>query len=171
MRKYFLIFFGEFETESVCKEIALTLTPIVDSPHLKFNHSKGNLIFHFASEVSQEEIYDYVLGSTFDLCSSFILTENTDKVSLYLPKNVKQHLLDLENEGDDVDIKININQTRPLTELEGEEEFVALLLDEVKKQVKKPSLDQILDKINSKGIESLSKFEKDTLDEHSKNFS
>lgn len=170
MKKYFLIVFGDFENENVCKEIALTLTPIVDSPHLKFNHSKGNLLFHFASEVSQEEIYDYVLGSVFDLCSSFILTENTDKVSLYIPQAVKKHLLDLEKEGDDVDIKININQTRPLSDLEGEEEFVALLLDEVKKQIKKPSLDQILDKINTKGFESLSKFEKDTLDEHSKNF-
>lgn len=171
MKKYFLIVLGEFENEEACKEVALTLTPIVDSPQLKFNHSKGNLIFHFASEVSQEEIYDYILGSIFDLCSSFILMENTDKVSLYLPKNIKQHLLDLDKVGEDVDIKININQNRPLSELEGEEEFVALLLDEVKKQVKRPSLDQILDKININGIDSLTKFEKDTLDEHSKNFS
>ena len=168
MKKYFLILFGDFESEDICKEVALTITPLVDSPHLKFNHSKGNLIFHFASEVSQEEIYDYVMGSLFDLCSSFLLTENTDKVSLFLPSKIKQHLLDLENEGEDVEVKINLNQTRSLEDLEREEDFVALLLDEVKKQVKKPSLDQLLDKINTKGIDSLSKFEKDVLDEYSK---
>ena len=52
---------------------------------------------------------------------------------------------------------------------EDEEEFVALLLEEVKRQVKKPSLDQILDKLNNKGIDALTKFEKDTLDEYSIN--
>lgn len=169
MRKYLLVLFGEFESEETCKEIALTLTPLVDSAHLKFNHSNGNLIFHFASEVSQEEIYDYVIGSLFDLCSSFILTENTDKLSVYLPKKVKDHLFDLENEGEDVEMKININQVRPFKELESEEDFVALLLDEVKKSIKKPSLDQILEKISTNGVSSLSQFEKDTLDEYSKN--
>lgn len=169
MRKYLLVLFGEFESEETCKEIALTLTPLVDSAHLKFNHSNGNLIFHFASEVSQEEIYDYVIGSLFDLCSSFILTENTDKLSVYLPKKVKDHLFDLENEGEDIEMKININQIRPFKELESEEDFVALLLDEVKKSIKKPSLDQILEKISTNGVSSLSQFEKDTLDEYSKN--
>lgn len=169
MKKYFLVIFGEFENENVCKEIALTLTPLVDSPHLKFNHSKGNIIFHFATEVSQEEIKDYLIGSLIDLCTSFLLTENTDTVSWFLPLKVEKHLLDLENEGEDVEMKININQARSIEDLEQSEEFVALLLNEVKKQIKKPSLDQILDKLNSKGPESLTQFEKDTLDEYSKN--
>jgi hypothetical protein len=44
-------------------------------------------------------------------------------------------------------------------------------LDKVKKNVKKPTLDQLLDKINNSenGIESLSQFEKDTLESYSKN--
>ena len=168
MKKYFLILFGEFDSEDVCKEIALSIAPIVDSPHLKFNHTKGNILLHFASEVYQNEIHDYLLVTLMDMCSSFILTENTDKTTVYLPFKVEKHLLDLENEGENVEMKININQTRSIDELEKDEEFVALLLEEVKKVVKKPSLDQILDKINKKGISSLSKFEKDTLDEYSK---
>lgn len=169
MKKYFLIIFGDLESEENCREIALTLTPIVDSPHLKFNHTKGSLIFHFASEVSQEEIHDYVLGSLFDVCSSFILTENTDKVSFYLPKKVEEHLMDLENEGKNVELKITMEPLNSLnSDSEDNEEFVALLLDEIKKKVKKPKLDQILDKINSTGFDSLSQFEKDTLDEYSK---
>ena len=169
MKKFFLILFGDFESESVCKEIALTISPIVDSPHLKFNHTNGGIIFHFASEVTQTEIYDYLLASLMDMCSSFILTENTDNMSFYLPTKVEKHLMDLENEMEDIEMKININQNRTPEELERDEEFVALLLEEVKRQVKKPSLDQILDKINSKGISSLSKFEKDILDDYSNN--
>lgn len=168
MRKFFLIMFGEFGSEELCKEIALSISPIVDSPHLKFNHTNGSIIFHFASEVSQTEIYDYLLASLMDLCSSFILTENTDNMSLYLPTKIEKHLLDLENESDDVEMKININQTRSSEDLQKDEEFVALLLEEVKRNVKKPSLDQILDKITTKGLDSLSQFEKDILDGYSK---
>lgn len=167
MKKFFLTMFGDFKDDNLCKEIALSIAPIVDSPQLKFNHTKGGIIFHFASEVSQEEIYDYLLASLMDMCSSFILTENTDKVSLYLPTTVEKHLLDLENEGEDVEMKININQIRTTEELQRDEEFVALLLEEVKRSVKKPTLDQILDKINQKGLSSLSKFEKDILDDYS----
>ena len=168
MKKFFLIVFGDFDSEGACKEIALTLTPIVDSPHLKFNHTKGNIFFHFASEVSQEEIYEYVMISLIDKCQYFILVENTDTVSVFLPPNVQEHLMDLVNEGKDVEMKIKVDHNKSLLSEEDEEEFVALLLEEVKKQVKRPSLDQLLDKLNSKGIDSLSKFEKDTLDDYSK---
>lgn len=168
MKKFFLIVFGEFESEDICKEVALTLTPVVDSPHLKFNHSKGNIFFHFASEVSQEEIYDYIMISLIDKCQYFILLENTGNISLFLPPNVQEHLMDLVNEGKDVEMKIKVDSNKNLMNEESEDEFVALLLEEVKKQIKKPSLDQILDKLSSKGIQSLSKFEKDTLDEYSK---
>ena len=169
MKKFFLIVFGDFNSEEFCKEVALTLTPIVDSPHLKFNHTKGNIFFHFASEVSQEEIYEYVMISLIDKCQYFILAENTDKVSLFLPPNVQEHLMDLVNEGNNVEMRIQVDSTKNLMSQEDEEEFVALLLEEVKRQVKKPSLDQILDKLNNKGIDALTKFEKDTLDEYSIN--
>jgi hypothetical protein len=169
MKKYFLILFGDFESEDICKKAALALTPLVDSSHLKFNHTKGAIVFHFATEVSQEEMYDYIMVSLFDMVSSFVLVENTDKVSLYLPKKVREHLLDLDNDSDDVEMKININQTRTFDELEKDDEFVALLLDEVKKQIKTPTLDQLLDKVLEKGVESLTPYEKDTLDSYSKN--
>ena len=169
MRKFFLILFGNFESEDTCKEIALTLTPLVDSPHLKFNHTNGSLLFHFASEVSQEEIHDYVSVSLIDICNSFILSESTDKVSLHLPASVKEHLLDLDNDSGDVEMRIKLaqNKNKNYTE-EEDDEFVALLLEEVKRKVKRPSLDTILDKINNKGFDSLTQYEKDTLDEYSK---
>jgi hypothetical protein len=63
------------------------------------------------------------------------------------------------------------NRLEEIEEESDDEDFVALLLDKVKKNVKKPTLDQLLDKINNSenGIESLSQFEKDTLESYSKN--
>jgi hypothetical protein len=52
---------------------------------------------------------------------------------------------------------------------EDNDDYVALLLEEVKSKIKKPSLDYILDKITTKGISSLSQYEKDILDSYSKN--
>ena len=167
MKKFFLVVFGEFKSEDICKEIAITLTPIVDSPHLKFNHSNGNIFFHFASEVSQEEIYEYVMINLIDKCQYFILAENTDKVTLFFPPSIQEHLMDLENEGKDVEMRVQIDSNKNFFNKEEEEEFVALLLEEVKRSVKKPSLDQILEKILEEGVESLSSFEKDILDEYS----
>jgi hypothetical protein len=169
MNKFLLTVIGDFKDSSVCKEVALTLTPIVDSPHLKFQSSSGALIFHFASEVNQDEIHDYVQGSLFGIIDCFILTEYTDKVSVCMTKELKDHLFDLENDSEGV-IKIDIrNNSDFMEEDEDDDDFVALLLNQVKERVKKPSLDYILDKIANKGMESLSQFEKDTLDSYSKN--
>ena len=173
MRNYILTVFGNFESEKECQELAISLTPIVDSPNLKFQHTKGTLIFHFATEVSKEEIYDYVGGILFGVTEAYILTELNDKVTFSMPKDIKDHLLDLENQTEDVemfiDMRLEKNNLRINEDEEEDDDFVALLLDEVKRKVKKPSLDQLLDKLNSKGIESLTKFEKETLDEYSKN--
>jgi hypothetical protein len=167
MKKYLLIIFGNFESDDVTQEIALTITPLVDSPNLKFQKSNGSLMFHFASEISQEEIDDYIVGSLFDLYGSFVLTEFTDKVSIHLPDGLKEHLLDLENTNDDIHINMTPN-VRSMNEEEEDDDFVALLLEGLKKNVKKPTLDYILDKILSNGPESLTQFEKDILESYSK---
>jgi hypothetical protein len=170
MKKYLLTVIGNFENKEICKEVALTLTPIVDSPHLKFQSSQGVLLFHFESEVEQTEMHDYIQGSLFDIVNTFILTELTDNVSVCMPKDVKEHLFDLENDNNEVSINIDLNQNRRnFDEMEEDDDFVALLLNEVRSKVKAPSLDQLLDKIASNGVESLTQFEKDTLDSYSKN--
>lgn len=170
MKKYLLVLFGNFNSDKITKEIALNITPLVDSAHLKFQRTNGALIFHFASEVSQDEIYDYIWGTLVDLTNNFILTEFTDKSSVCFPQEVLEHLLDLENTSEDVYIDIRSNSSlRNEGDEEDEDDFVALLLDEVKNKIKRPSLDYLLDKINSNGYESLTEFEKDTLESYSKN--
>jgi hypothetical protein len=52
---------------------------------------------------------------------------------------------------------------------EYDDDFVALLLNEVKKNLKTPTLDQLLDKIKSEGVESLTQYEMGLLESHSKN--
>jgi len=164
MKNYFLILLGNFENESETKDIVVSLSPIVDSPTLKFNQTTGSLVFHFASEVSQEEMYDYFIVTVSEKCTSFFLTENTDKLSVFLPTTVSEHLLDLEKETLDVKWKPSKNLDEEL-----DEEIVALLLEGIKKSRRKPSLDEILEKILSDGVNSLSQYEKEILENYSKN--
>ena len=171
MKKYFLILFGDFKSEEFCKDVALAITPLVDSPQLKFQHSNGSLLFHFASEIDQNEMYEFLSVSFFELVTSFILTENTDNLSLYMHEDAKSHLLDLENASGDV--SINIDRSKPDLfedefDEEDEDDFMALVLNRVKDKIMKPSLDQLLEKVGNKGVESLTPFEKDTLDAYSK---
>jgi hypothetical protein len=160
---------GKFESVEACKEIALLIIPIVDSPHLKFNHMEGSLIFHFASEVDYVELSDYFTVIFDEITEIFILTEVTDRMTVSLPKSIKDHLFDLEKDSPEVEIRVNLNRGfQEIDEQEEDDSSVALLLEEIKSKIKKPSLDYILDKINIKGFNSLTPFEKDTLEEYSK---
>jgi hypothetical protein len=172
MKNYLLTVIGNFESEEFCQDMALSLTPIVDSPNLKYQHTKGILIFHFATEVSKSELYDYVTGVFFGITETFILTEITDDLSVSMPKEVKTYLFDLENDNGSIDMNIDMRQVKGNVEMfndeEEDEDFVALLLEERQRLFKPPTLDQILDKINSKGFDALTPFEKDVLEDYSK---
>ena len=179
MKKFILILFREFKTKEESADIVTLLTPIVDSKFMKFYNNKGNMVLHFESEVDQSELVPFIQGVLFGIVSSFILSELTDKLSLQMPKDILEHLLDLDNEGEST-IKINLNNhvqwvsvsgrddAETYIDEEDESDFIALLLEDVKRKIKRPSLDQILEKIKHDGIQSLSQFEKDTLEEYSK---
>lgn len=170
MKHYLLTVIGEIESEKMCKEIALSLSPLVDSPNLKFQHKNGVLLFHFGTEVPKDEIYDYISGVLYGTIDTFILTEMTDKVSVYMSSEMSGHLFDLENVHDDVNMRLDMNRVVSNTDFEEEldDDFISTLLGEMSRQIPKPSLDHILDKINANGYECLTQFEKDTLENYSK---
>ena len=131
------------------------------------------LIFHFTYEVIKEEIFDYIRGVLFGISDSFFLNTITDNVSVCLKDDIYAHLFDLDNPGHDLDMKFDMNRIKnnlDFMESEDDDDFVALLLEDKrgKNLFKKPSLDQILDKMLTNGIESLTPFEKDTLETYSK---
>ena len=168
MKKYLVSLFGDFKTQSICNEIALTLSPIVDSPHLKFQYTDGVLLFHFESEMDIKDIHEFLEISSYELYNSFILSEYTDKVSVFLPD--MEHLFDLNNFDEKseqmvVDKKGNTNVEDANDD---EDDFVALIVNELKGNLKKPTLDQLLDKIASQGIQSLTPYEKGLLDNYGK---
>ena len=180
MKNYLLTIVGEFKEETpVCKEIAVSISPLVDSQHLKFAQKNGVLFLSFGTEVDKVDIYDYVLEILYGITDTFVLTEVSDILTVKLPADVSGHLFDLEigedenslnmdsvisNEDFDEDFDPSIS-----SEVELDSEFIATLRAHLDKVIVRPTLDQILDKINSDGMESLTKFEKNILQDYGKN--
>ena len=93
-----------------------------------------------------------------------ILSEVSDNLSVHMSEEIAQHLFDLESE---------IDESYDIPGLEGEidfsDDFAVQLLEEVRRQIKTPTLDDLLDKIKVGGVSSLSPFEKGVLETYSKN--
>ena len=171
MTNYLLTVLGVSESEKYCQDIAIAITPVVDSPNLKFDYNLGTILFHFASEVNKIELFDYVTGVLYGISDSFILTEVTDDSMISLPDNIKNNLFDLEsslNDGLGYEMDRIKNNLDFVEGIEDEEENFMMLIGNLKDKMKKPTLNEILDKISSNGFESLTPFEKDELENYSK---
>ena len=167
MQKYLLIMIGDVSAE-VCQHLANELTPIVDSPRLKFQYQKGVILFHFASDVDHFEIHEFVGIISYGLITTYVLNKVNDNMSVNMPKLYSDSLFDLESQETKEENSEQVEELDINYEEEDYSDNLALILEEIKSKVKKPSLDTLLDKIKIKGVNSLSQYEKDTLEEYSK---
>ena len=174
MKKYLLSLHGDFKSKEMCKDIATAVTPIVDSPHLKFSHKSGNLLLCFDSEVDKDELYSYIEGSLYGLFEYFILSVVDDNLSVCMDSETSGHLFDTNNDSENVEMRIDMkremfgeNEKEIYTE-EEDREYLNEILAELKGRIRRPSIDEILDKIKEKGIDSITQFEKDILDNYGK---
>jgi hypothetical protein len=172
MNKYLLSILVNTPSEEMCRDVALLITPIVDSPTLKYHFNNGVIIFHFNSEIPKEEVYEYLKVSLFGITDSFFLNKITDNVSVFMPQEYHEYLFDLDNIDDTMTGSLDMVRVKNNLDFmeEEEDDIMALLLDEMREKnlFRKPSLDQILDKVLTNGIDSLSSFEKNTLETYSK---
>ena len=175
MNYYLLSLTNDFASEGMCKEIALSISPIVDSPNLKFHYTRNQIIFSFGTETPKDEIYEYITGILYGLVEIFILTEVVDDFSVSLPKDIKDHLFDLENVGENVTMKLDMERIKKNLDFsfddeeDDDDDDIISLIFKNKITEPTPTLDQILDKLYSDGIDSLSSKEKNILETYSQN--
>ena len=170
MKKYLLTIFGSFE-EKDCITIANNLQPIVDSQNLKFQYRDNVIILHFGSEFLLDDIHEFIkmtddVEETFDM---FILSEFNDTVSVHMTDGTDEQLFDLDEETENIDmVKVTPKgKFENYYDEDNENDIALVLLNEIKKNLNTPSLDQLLDKVSDNGVESLTPYEKATLDNYS----
>jgi len=170
MKKYLLTIFGSFE-EKDCITIANNLQPIVDSQNLKFQYRDNVIILHFGSEFLLDDVHEFIkmtddVEETFDM---FILSEFNDTVSVHMTDGTDEQLFDLDEEDENIDmVKVTPKgKFENYYDEDNENDIALVLLNEIKKNLNTPSLDQLLDKMVEHGVDSLTPYEKAILDNYS----
>ena len=165
----------------IANEIAL----ITMSPDVRFYYGNDSMIFTFQSSEPTEDIFEFVgivLGATKITYMLFPYTD--DNLSVNLTDEVKKYLFGGEDlvKNDENTISVqnllnddNINQellfefySESSDELDDDDEVLQKIYRENNKKKKKPSVDEILDKIRLGSINSITKEEKEILDNYSK---
>lgn len=179
-KRYMLFIFGDFtEMENFIDEISYQLVTVVSSEYLKFNYGEFGMVLHFRSKDEFGELKDYV-----DMClegqvEQYFLMEATENVDIKMDRKLKKDFLNIdgvkkENKNKEVDVeKLSEEKKKRLGNIM---DFIVPLSEDILEfpikfkipEKPKPTADQILDKISEKGIESLTKEEKEILDNYGK---
>ena len=172
--KYLLIAFGDFkDNQNLMTELFNQFTPILSSNFLKFHFGDEYVIAHFETEENQKDIKEFCSMVLQDTVCNFILTPHNNNVMISLPKELSDFLFNLEQNEQINYVNMSENEENneddDIVEQLLEKMNVLKILDtEKSKKETKLSLDELLDKIQEKGIDQLTKKEKQQLYDYSK---
>ena len=192
--KYILICIGDYNNQKdVIQKIANEIMPTVSSKTVKYYNNDLNIIFHFESQVEFETLKVLIDDAVTPFVGMYILSACTQTMSLGMPEKIYGYLFNLDDENtpppsinsiEVVQGEITIdeeflNSVKEIHEdiLSEMEEMglmdecdddLARIVRKSKKMDEVPTLDNLLDKIGTKGIGSLTKEEKELLEQYSK---
>jgi hypothetical protein len=175
---YMLFIFGDFdEQETLATNLSSQLLTIVSSPFLKFTYGEYGVVFHFRSKEVFSDLKEYVDMAMSEITEQYFLMEVTKNVDIKMPRKLKKDFLNIddevikkENKTGEINVESKLKERRE--ELRNFT-FEFLIPADFNQMVQKepdylPTVDEILDKISEKGIESLTEQEKEILDNYGK---
>lgn len=189
MKRYFLFGYGDFSDKAATTYVLDAISDVTDSDFLKYKLYDNSIVIHFGNTQEFSKLNEYVNIVMSKCSTNYFLVEYTDNMSVnmtkdeldtfliitkedlessmktYLNNTYKNDIKDKMNEfnSDMIKMFINLSDNEDM-ECEDEEEDIFL----TKQQTKEFTVDDILDKINAKGIKSLTKEETDFLNKFSK---
>jgi len=176
---YMLFIFGDFdEQETLATNLSSQLLTVVSSPFLKFTYGEYGVVFHFRSKEVFSDLKEYVDMGMSEITEQYFLMEVTKNVDVKMPRKLKKDFLNIDGEEKKKENKTGeINVESKLKERREELRnftFEFLMPADFNQMVQKnepeylPTVDEILDKISEKGIDSLTETEKEILDNYGK---
>jgi hypothetical protein len=178
-KKYFMLLMGNFSTpkhEKLLMNLLNQLEPVISSSFLKYQKGDDFLLGHFETLENKKdltEFFDIVFGETV---KNYLLFSNNRNNIISLQPELMTYLMNLESEDDyeedeeedeDEDF-LNINDI--MSELDNESTPKSVL-EQILKNSKFGKSEEILtlDELLDKGVENLTKKEKELLYDYSKN--
>ena len=163
--KYLLVVFENLKKKTkLVKTIAESISIIADEESVKYSYGDNVAIINFHSMDDQEDVSIYVDELLKGVVTLFFLTPYTDNVYTSLPMDVHKYLFGeseiIDEDNYSLEDEIDIDQLFPPLNSKSTTKVA-------KPKIKELSLDEILDKINTEGIHSLTEQERQTLETHS----
>ena len=178
-KNYLLFILGNFlTTNSVHEEVTEvidTLTILLEGKSLKYIHHDNLILCHFQSYESIEDIDLYLSKEISPSAFAYFLIPKPRKMGLRLEDDLQQHLLNLNINtlGDESNIRKDHISDSFLHISEVLSSFKEDMISEMKKHSPLEDItynvDDILDKINLTGMDSLTSAERQFLDEQRHN--
>ena len=179
--RYVLFIFGKTEKqEDLVTMISQDVSVMSDLGDVRYYYSPDSIILTFNCSESLESI-DAFLNMLYGKMNIvyMLFPYEKDKMSLKMDEDISKHLFDIDVSPEKNE-KLSDLEKRILNLLDGKlEENISEMelcedggdfIDEITKRKKEtePTLDELLDKINEKGISSLTEKELNLLNKYSK---
>ena len=163
--KYLLVVFENLKKKTkLVKTIAESISIIADEESVKYSYGDNVAIINFHSMDDQEDVSIYVDELLKGVVTLFFLTPYSDNVYTSLPMDVHKYLFGeseiIDEDNYSLEDEIDIDRLFPPLNSKSTTKVA-------KPKIKELSLDEILDKINTEGIHSLTEQERQTLETHS----
>jgi hypothetical protein len=178
LTKYILFVFTKNDNpKEFTEQIADELTVISDVPNVNYYFGPESSVFTISTLDSFEDIKDYIdmiLG--IETITYVLLPYTPDKLSYSLPTKVSEHLFndgvsdymsDKTSNSDPFELEVrNVirNQIKndfffDLSSFEDDDDEEWTDIDEIKNKKRKPTFDEVFDKLAESGVDSLSQEE------------
>jgi hypothetical protein len=177
---YMLFIYGDFiDSENLIQELCAQFLPLVTSPYLKYTYGEFGVVLHFRSDELFSELKEYVDMVLNEITEQYFLMETTENYDIKMPKKLKKDFLNIDGDTKKEETKTGtINVDTVINERREElknftfeflmpEDFIPLN-QMMNAEIQYPTVDEILDKISEKGIETLTEKEKEILDNYGK---
>lgn len=158
-------------SETSTNEIASQIAEQMTSKEAKFIFGDKHAIFHFASDMSIDEMAGWIDIINEDLdCFQYFLIPKPRSSASNMPKDNLEHLLSLKKtkpKNKPTPPRINY-EFKASKDGENFMDIADIIMNLKKPKVCTMTLDELLDKIILGGMESLTQIEKEKLEEYSK---
>tara|TARA_R110000803_G_scaffold47825_5_gene99612 strand:- start:5188 stop:5682 length:495 start_codon:yes stop_codon:yes gene_type:complete len=163
MRRFLLFVFGVVPDEIILETLA-DLENV--SSDIRFFSGSDYGIYHFQSKQDIGGIHDLILEYLDGMTESFFIFPLDGEHTVEMDDELKSHFLEGKMGDFDDETDPSLFSGLEKGEIMPIKDLLSKYLEELPE--KKLSVDEILDKINKEGVESLSKREKDFLDNQDK---
>jgi len=165
---YLLVVFGDYTHKTdLVKIMAETIATISDDEDVRYTYGDSTAVISFKSIDDQEEVALFVGEILKDISTLYLLTPYSDNVFTSLPLDIHKYLFGISDSSETLhEDSYNLDEEIDIEEFSPKKD-VKITKKSPKPEIKSLTLDEILDKINEKGITSLTEQERSTLKKYS----